>query len=273
MTLPPNFAHWEHLQDTLIRDQNKIIQRYFRDLGENWQPEITTNRGSLRMACTLNDKDTAIQTLLRLYLFYDVLGYGKKDLGIFYGVPSEQFQEAVEGKPQVFFYFSQDEASVPPEQVRIKAEYSFRLMDESSATMTPTKALTLARSIKEHFISGNAGIVFTKGKTIYKYYDESKGYRLRLYGSNENDAEDLIKKMLAVRQHAYDEKKLVISTPKKASSSNPTAKKTVYGKKLTEQRYRPTANVRFRYSYLYMYGITKPIFLVDTTGRHFEALA
>jgi hypothetical protein len=79
--------------------------------------------------------------------------------------------------------------------------------------------------------------------------------------------------MLAVREHIYDEKKLVVCSPKKASISNPTARKTVYGKKLTEQRYRPTANVRFRYSYLYIHGITKPIFLVDTTGRHFEALA
>ena len=202
-----------------------------------------------------------------------MLGYGKRGLGIFYGVPSEQFQEAVEGRPQVFFYFSQDEASVPEGQGRVTAEYSFRLMNETSATITPSKALTLARSIKEHFIAGNKGIVFTKGKTIYKYYDEPKGYRLRLYGNNEGGAEDLIHKILAVREHTYDEKKLVVCSPKRASNSNPTTKKTVYGKKLSEQRYRPTANVRFRYSYLYIHGITKPIFLVDTTGRHFEALA
>jgi hypothetical protein len=194
MSLPPNFAHWEHLQDMLRRDHNRIIAHYFRDLGESWEPEIYTSRGALRMACTLDDKDTAIQTLLRLYFFYDVLRYGKRDLGIFYGVPSEQFQEAVEGRPQVFFYFSQDEAAVAEGQVRVKAEYSFRLMDETSASMTPAKALTLARNIKEHFIMGNTGLTFTKGKTIYKYYDEPKGYRLRLYGSNENDAEDLIKK-------------------------------------------------------------------------------
>lgn len=273
MTLPPNFGHWEHLQDMLRRDHNKIIAHYFRDLGESWEPEITTNRGALRMACTLDDKDTAIQTLIRLYFFHEVLGYGKKGLGIFYGTPSEQFQEAVEGRPQVFFYFSQDEASVPEGQRRVEAEYSFRLMDETSASITPVKALALARSIKEHFLVGNSGMVFTKGKTIYKYYDELKGYRLRLYGNSESDAVDLIKKMVAVREHVYDEKKLVICTPKKASLSNPTAKKKVYGKSLTEQRYRPTANVRFRYSYLYIHGITKPIFLVDTTGRHFDAVA
>ena len=138
MSLPPNFAHWEHLQDMLRRDHNKIIAHYFRDLGENWVPEISTNRGALRMACTLDDRDTAIQTLLRLYFFYDVLGYGKRDLGIFYGVPSEQFQEAVEGRPQVFFYFSQDEAAVAEGQVRVKAEHdpneSFNLSQEHKRT-------------------------------------------------------------------------------------------------------------------------------------------
>ena len=78
MSLPPNFGHWEHLQDMLRRDHNKIIAHYFRDLGESWEPEIQTSRGALRTACTLDDRDTAIQTLLRLYFFMMCLGMEKE---------------------------------------------------------------------------------------------------------------------------------------------------------------------------------------------------
>ena len=76
MTLPKNFNHWEHLQDIIRREHNKIVARYFKDLGDiNWEPNITTSRAKLRTACTIQDKDTAIQTQIRLYLFYEILGY------------------------------------------------------------------------------------------------------------------------------------------------------------------------------------------------------
>ncbi len=88
MTLPPNFSHWEHLQDTIRREHNKAVARYFRDLGgTDWEPTIGTSRPALRTAVTINDKDTDVMTLIRLYLFYEVLGYGRKGLGRFFGVP------------------------------------------------------------------------------------------------------------------------------------------------------------------------------------------
>ena len=52
------------------------MREYFSDLGgESWEPEITSNRGALRVACTMNDADTATMMLMRLYLFYDVISY------------------------------------------------------------------------------------------------------------------------------------------------------------------------------------------------------
>ena len=272
MTLPENFSHWQHLKDMLRLNHNKLVAHYFRDLGPEWKPDISTNRGALRTASTIDDNDTSVMTLIRLYLFHEILGYSKSRLGVFYGIPSENFQESVQGVPQVFMYFSQDNASVPDGTPIVDAEYSFRLMDETSASMTQVKALSLAKKIKQEFVSENKGIVFTKGKIIYKYYDEDNGYRLRIYGSTESDAIDVIKRMLAVQNHSFEEDYLTVSTPKAKSVNKSTKKELVYGKQRTKKRYRPTANVRFKYAYLYIHGLNKPIYLVDLTGRFYDAL-
>ena len=109
MALPANFNHWEHLQDMIRREHNKIVARYFSDLGDaTWEPNLSSSRAQLRTACTIQDKDTAVQTHIRLYLFYEVLGYGRKRLGNFYGIPAREFQESFAGRPQCFIFLSQE---------------------------------------------------------------------------------------------------------------------------------------------------------------------
>ncbi|WP_375514427.1 hypothetical protein [uncultured Nostoc sp.] len=270
--LPDNFDPFEHLQKIYIPQHNALVKRYFADLGDDWKPNIASSRSALRVACTMVDNDNQLMMNLRHHLLFDLLGYGKKDLGIFYGIPAESFQESVDGRPQVFLYFSQDSASVSEGEKKVEAEYSFRLMNETPATMTPVKAIALAKDIKQQFISGGQGVVFTKGKNIYKYYHEEHGYRLQVYGNTEVDTQDIITRLLKCQDILYDENRLVVSTPKKASITNQTATQLVYGKQKKKPRYRPVANVRFRYAYMYLRGNERPIYLVDATGRHHEAL-
>ncbi|MEH1940091.1 MAG: hypothetical protein V7L01_07730 [Nostoc sp.] len=271
--LPDNFDSFEHLQKTYIPQHNGLVQKYFSDLGDDWKPNIASSRSALRVACTMTDNDNQLIMNLRHHLLFDLLGYGKKDLGIFYGIPAEHFQESVDGKPQVFLYFSQDAASVPPGEKKVEAEYSFRLMNETPATMTPVKAIALAKKIKTQLVSAGQGVVFTKGKNIYKYYHEEHGYRLQVYGNTETDTQDIITRLLKCQDILYDENRLVVSTPKKASITNQTGTQLVYGKQKKKPRYRPVSNVRFRYAYMYLRGNERPIYLVDVTGRHHGALA
>lgn len=272
MALPPNFSHWEHLQDMLRREHNKVVARYFRDLGPDWEPDINTPRAALRTAVTIADKDTDVITLMRLYLFYDILGYSRKGLGVFYGMPAQRFQENVAGKPEIFLYFSQDSDAVPDGESKIDAEYSFRLMDESSESMTEAKAKILAQQIANNFITGGKGYEFTKGKAIVTYKDMEKGYRLAIYATNTIEGTNVIKKILAVRQHAFEVDRVSTSDPEKGSVNRPTKTRKVYGKNRKGTRWRPTANVRFRYAYMYLHGLNEPIYLVDLTGRN-SALA
>ena len=266
--LPDDFQPFEHLQKVYIPQHNALVRRYFADLGDDWKPNIATARSSLRVACSMVDSDNQLMMSLRHHLLFDLLGYGRKGLGIFYGIPSQQFQESVEGRPQVFLYFSQDAASVPEGEKKAEAEYSYRLMNESPATMTPVKALVVATKVKQHFISAGQGVVFTKGKNIYKYYNEEHGYRLQIYGNTEADTQDIITRLLGCQDIPYDENKLVVSTPKKAYITKQTETQIVYGKKQKKPRYRPIANVRFRYAYMYLRGNERPVYLIDTTGLY-----
>ena len=137
MALPDNFSPFEHLQDMIRLGHNRIVREYFSDRGnESWEPEITTTRGSLRVAATMNDTDTATMMLLRLYLFYDVIGFGRRGLATFYGSRFDT-APAVAGTPQLFLVFSQDEAASPPEESPIQHEKSVRLMRYASATGGP----------------------------------------------------------------------------------------------------------------------------------------
>ncbi|MEH2437367.1 MAG: hypothetical protein V7K25_24555 [Nostoc sp.] len=271
--LPDNFKPFDHLQKVYIPQHNALVKKYFSDHPEDWKPNVATARSSLRVACTMLDDDNEAIMNLRHHLLFDLLGYGKKDLGVFYGIPAEQFQESVVGRPQVFLYFTQDSASIPEGEIKVKAEYSFRLMNETPATMTPSKALAIAKEVKSQFVLNGQGIVFTKGKNIYKYYHEEHGYRLQIYGNTETDTQDIITRLLKCQNIPYDENRLVVSIPKKASITNPTETELVYGAKKKKPRYRPIVNVRFRYAYLYLRGKDRPIYLVDTTGRHYQALA
>ncbi|QLE54838.1 hypothetical protein [Nostoc sp. TCL26-01] len=265
MPLPDNT--FEHLQDVIRKQHNAKVRDFFSDLGgEDWEPEIATNRGSLRTACTILDNDTAPVMEMRFRLFYDILGVGKEDLVVFHGVRNDE-SIPVEGRPLICFYFSQDAAATPDNLDPVDAEYSFRIMDETQATFTEAKARTLGLKIKQEFIVSGKGIVFTKGKNIYKYVDEVKGYRNRIYSNSEPDAIDVIRRLLACQNFTFDDDKLTVSQPKKNSTST-TATHLVYGKQRKKKRFRPIANIRFRYAYMSLPGMNKDVFLVDTTGRY-----
>ena len=273
MALPANFNHWEHLQDMIRREHNKIVARYFSDLGDaTWEPNLSSSRAQLRTACTIQDKDTAVQTHIRLYLFYEVLGYGRKRLGNFYGIPAREFQESFAGRPQCFLFFSQDKASVPDGMNPVTAEISFRLHNETSETITEAKATNLANAIKREMISGNKAIYFSKGRNIYSYNDRNLGYKLQIYATSTDEAEKVIIPVLKIRGHDYEPSKLSTSIPKRPSLNIPRKSKTVYGKSKKERRWRPSARVRFRSAYLYVHGLDYNIPLIDTTGHWFDSL-
>lgn len=272
MALPENFGSFEHLQKVYRQQFNYQVQDYFKDLGDNWEPEVNTSRGSLRVACTMLDDDTAPVMAMRHSLFYDVLGYGRAGLALYYG--SRETQEPpVEGHPKIVFYFSQDAQSVPEEQdYKVDGEYSLRLMQfENTSPNLKSKLTEIATEIKSQFVVNKQGITLTKGNLGVVYKDPKNGFSngRRILANTEADAIDIYKRMCNVIDVPFDEKRITVSNPKKPSTTGLSdGTQIIMGKTRRKRAYRRIVNVKFRYAYALIPGEPQPVFLVDTTYRY-----
>ncbi|MEH1887420.1 hypothetical protein [Nostoc sp.] len=218
------------------------------------------------------DSDNQLMMNLRHHLLFDLLGYNRKNLLLYYG-SIENIQPPVEGHPKIVFYFSQDSASVPSEQnYKADAEYSLRLMDlENTSTNLHSKLVEIANEIKMQFVESKEGIILTKGNLGVIYKDPKHGFSNghRILTNTEADAIDIYKRMCNVIDVPFDEQKITVSNPKKPSTiGSVTETQVIMGKTRKKRAYRRVINVRFTYAYALIPGEAQPIFLIDTTYRH-----
>lgn len=265
MALPEGFSEWEHLQSTLLWTQNRIVREEFNDVGgDDWEPDISTPRASLRQACTLKDDDSALMTLSRLWLYYIILRKAQDLQTPIYGIPLPDWQETVVYRPQVCLYFQQDWQSVPDTRSPVRAQISYRITDETSQTMTEAKALTLANRIKSEFGAGG-GYRWSRGKIACYYRDLANGYDFKLFALSESEAREVIGKVLDLESKVPDWDKLSVVQPNATFPENP-GNALVYGKMRPKPRRRPTAIVRFQYASLRVHGLPNDVILFDRSG-------
>lgn len=268
MALPEPFSDIEHLQLTIRRYLNKQIREDFRDLyGENdsWQPEVGTTRGSMLQALLHQDSDPITVTATRMMLYYFTYGKAQALQAPIYGMPATHFQESIKFHPQVRLLFIEDQSLVEDGYEPVKADISFRLMNETENTITPAKAKTLANKINSLFATGK-GFTWKKGREKWIYTDQSKGYQLRVLGWNEIEAKKIIEQVLDVQGHTPNwEEYLSKSTRERRFSTIPGTHQ-IYGKQRRKPRDRPVAFVRFRLAELKVWGMPHAITLVDKTG-------
>lgn len=270
--LPDNFDPFEHLQKIYIPQHNALVNQYFSDLGNDWKPNIASSRSALRVACTMTDNDNQLMMNLRHHLLFDLLGYGKKNLLIYYG-SLESIDPPVEGHPKITFYFSQDSHTVTAAQNRkSEAHYSLRLMDlENTSTNLRSKLIEIANEIKVQFINSKQGIILKKGNLgiIYKSPKEGFSSGRKILANTEADAIDIYRRMCNVIDKPFDETKISVTNPKKPSTvGEVTETQVIMGKTRKKRAYRRIEDVRFRYAYASVPGEPQPIFLVDTTYRY-----
>jgi hypothetical protein len=261
MALPDSFSEWEHLQSTLITYHNKGVRAEFADIEPDDALDIP--RGSLKRACLLKDDDTVDMTLLRLHLFFFHARKAADLQAPIYGIPVSDFDQEVTYRPHVTLHFSEDPDQFVPERQPVRAMISFRLMHETSQSMTEAKARVLAQKIKTEF-GQTYGYRWRKGKIIVTYRDRSKGYELKLYAYNETEAREVINKVLDLQGHTLDNEFLRINESRADFPVNP-GNHIVYGKSRQKPRKRPTTYVRFTKATLTMWGMPKGQILIDLT--------
>lgn len=272
MPLPDNFNEAEHLQDLFRRYANKQVRNFFSDLGgESWQPDISTNRSSLRHGCTHKDDDSLPMTLLRWELF----NYARRlkfDVPMI-GIPKASYDVERKYRPQIIINFMEDLTDVEIGYEAVFGRISFRLMDHTSETLTPAVAQTFANRINSNFNTGN-GFVWHKGRIMTSYTDWNQGYQLQILARNKADARAVIEKVLDIQNHTFDAKKFNCNENQSEAEAYPTIPPTdrIYGELRRTSRKRPIANVRFTYAILHIHGLQNGIPLVDRTSLYPAAL-
>lgn len=261
------------LQRKLMRSPNTgfnaEVYHWFKDV-EDESAKISS-RKTLRDSLLIQAKESRTSAMFKIQYFREFVQqtHLKPDV---YGTPITTFHESFLFHPQVELVFSQDSESIPKGRSRIDGEINFRLMGETAATITRSKALSLATKIANTLVSGAARYSYSKGKIITSYTDIEHGYKLQIYCISRIEGIEVIKKVLSIQDHPYNEGFLNVSTPEKESDNNPTGTHLVYGEQVKKPRWRPTANVYFRYATLKLSGLFRDVVLVDTTGRYRDAL-
>lgn len=197
---PADFDAFEHLQQTYRTEFNRRVDKYFRDV--DGVGDLSSIRGSLKLACRIIDNDNGAVMDMRHNLFFDLIGYGRKNLAVVYG---GKFDTAppVAGHPQLFLAFSQDGAAQPTDEPLIEHEKSCRLMKFSCASgglkppITKADMTAIANEIKTLFLDAKKGIQYSCGNKSASYTDPDNGFPRGNYllVNSKADAESIYSKM------------------------------------------------------------------------------
>jgi hypothetical protein len=237
---------------------NGEVERYFKN------DDGDSDRDETKRLCLIQSTDSWTTAKIRMDTFYHrVLKTHLQPNG--YRLPISDNGD-VAYKPQVTLYFRQDLRAVPTGGSILDAEISFRWMDETSTSLTEAKLLSLANRINSE-IGGNTPFKFTKGKTACYYKDLTKGYDFRLLCSNETEGESVIKKVMAIQNHAFDQNLYRhCMTPR--SNTAPPATETILTKRRRKNRWRPNGIVEFQWAEMFVHGLkpTEQPVLLDLSG-------
>lgn len=264
MPLPDNFSPTEHLQDTVKRWYNRELLTHFADLGP--EDDLTIPRNSLRVACRHEDRDSLPMTLLRVLLFEITARHSSSLHPAMFGIPIDSFESQIIYKPQIKLFFVESADDVVDGFPRVEGEVTFRLINETTNTITMARAQQLAQRVRSVFAT--PPYVWKKGTDKVVYLDKEKGYDLRVLCRTEADGRALIENVLDIQNDVPDWDCLNLVTPNNAAARYPynPGNKTVLGKTVKKRRQRPRVDVRFRYATLSVHGLPNPINLVDLTG-------
>lgn len=158
-------------------------------------------------------------------------------------------------------------------QDRTKGRLTFRLMDETTETISEGNLKALGTKIKEAF-GGQAPYIWSKGKELYCYADWTKGYQLQILSRSQAQAEQLVTKILSLQNHTPIWRYLTKSENTRQAERYPATRqtKTIMGEQKTLPLQRPNVEVRFIYAKARITPLLKPIVIYDATGKKAEAL-
>lgn len=158
-------------------------------------------------------------------------------------------------------------------QNRVYGRLSFRLMEETTETLSEGNLKALGEKIKQAF-GGDGGYVWQKGKELYCYADWSRGYQMTMLTKTQLQAEQLVIKILGLQGHTPIWKYLSKSQNTREAERYPLVPQTkvILGEPVRLPLQRPNVEVRFRYAEVRVSPLMRAITVYDRTGKRVAAL-
>ena len=262
----PRFSEWELLQSGIIRIHNQEVREYFRDAPDD---DLNSPRSTLKIISIVNDRDSALITLLKMFFFWILTKKLHPISPEIYGVPVQEHHESFSFMPQVIIHFQQ--AYAPTGKRKLTGRVSFRLMKKASE-VTQSEVERLAKDIRSEF-GGKTAYKWHKGKSSMTYYDKPNGYWLDILCNSKSSAQELVTKLLAINNDTPNWGKSDFKEAVDASKKYPTNTGTtiVLGKSHSNPERRREGDVEITYSELDIWPAA-PITLYDRTRKRVGAV-
>lgn len=256
---------WTFVRSWLRRTFNKKVHEYFKDLPANQDPDNSTGRSATKAACLIGANDSQSIASLKMQIFQQ---FAENDGEIFYSIPaSELWEYSVEGEPQIILRFrEQTDDAKRNDRYPIRGRVSIRISEDDINSEAGVRAW--ATKIRNEF--ARPLFHYEKGKIKYTYQDKRKGNMFILATKTEEEAKDVIRKVLSLKNESPDWNKLHEGRSKRNFSERKT--KRVAGNTIVMPTLRPEGRVYFSHAQLSVDGMARNIVLVDTSGRFKEAL-
>lgn len=263
MPEPDNFTPTEQFQDVNKRIWNKLIREYFRDVpASDDNLDVTAPRQALLKACLHKEDDSLLLTVGRMQLFLHGTTYLRDQYPVVAGSLLSEVDAAITYRPKITLFFREDASDAEAGYKPVEMETSFRLIDETTQTITESKLRTLGNKIKAQFGTGQ-GYLFRKGRKMVRYRQRTRGYDFYLRARDLYEGRDLIREVISLNNDTLDPEILKISEVDAEADAFPynPGFQTILGKRKAKPRRRPMVNVRFRYAYATIHGYNKPVYL------------
>lgn len=187
-----------------------------------------------------------------------------------YTIPITTFQDHYTFAPQIKLVFYQLINETTNNKPRVYGEICYRVVGETEETFTEANARARAQRIKSLFAEPGL-FIWQKGKEKASYLDRKNGYDFRLYVKNELEARKIITQVMAIENKTPDWDNLRLSVSR-ATYPEITGTKRIYGEQRRMPRRRPLEDIKFRYAELHLWGLSRPVTLVDTLGNREQPL-
>ncbi|OYE02946.1 hypothetical protein [Nostoc sp. 'Peltigera membranacea cyanobiont' 232] len=250
--------NWALIRQGLINgtSYNAEVNAHFGDTSAD------SGRNAAKNICLITSQDSMqVATQRQSFFYYQVLKIQNKPIII--GQPKTTYDSEVTYHPEISIEFRQDFIATPRGKQPKDARISWRLMGETSQSLTFTKINNAATLVFQKFFQNNI-FNFNKGKVIGWYNSPTDGLHLQLYCIDSTEAERVAKYVVQAIDKTWNDNLFKTTTPKRNNLVTPE-QITILGKQQDAPVWRPNITVKAYKAYMTVWGTENKVY--ELVGR------